>query len=410
MTSFFTTTAKSAKGKLALTLLGVVAVVAASAFAVYAATKKPDFKIVVTPASKTVVKGSAATFDLKVTPVRKFRAPLSLTVTGLPSGATPTWQLPDGRSLPRKRRGGPSVLPKGKKKAKLFVGTTDATPTGTYTVKVTGAGGGKKHSKKVKLTVAPVPTQGGGNNGGGTPGPGTTPPAEPEPQPQPTPSVAIVASPATHNILPGEKVSYDLDITRSNFSGSVNLSVSGLPPEADPTFTPANPVSGAEATLDVEIPAADTPTPGDYDLTITADGGSGVSGQAATELVVLEGGSFQMSNLAPAAFIPGATRAVELTFTNPNDFDIQVTNVQTTLASTSDPTNCPVADNFSIVDQYDGQAPLTIPANANAVTLTTLGVTDTDEWPQVQMLNTTSNQDGCKGVSVNLGFAGDGTR
>jgi hypothetical protein len=397
MTSFLTTTAKSAKGKLALTLLGVVAVIGASAFAVYAATKKPDFKLAVTPASKTVVKGAAVSYDLKVTPVRKFKAPLSLTVRGLPAGARATWQLPDGRSLPRPRRGSASVLAKGKKKAKLFVGTTDATPTGTYTLKVSGAGGNKKHSKKVKLTVAPVPAN---------PGTGNPQPAEPEPQA----SVAVVASPATRNILPGETVSYNLDIARSNFSGTVNLSVSGLPTGANPTFTPANPVSGATATLAVELPAAANPTRQPYDLTIIADGGGGVTGSAATELVVEDGSPFTMSNLAPAAFTPGATRPVELTFTNPNSFDIQVSNVQAAVQSTSDQTNCPAGTNFSIADQYDGPSPLTIPANANGTKLSDLGVTDPEMWPQVEMLNTPSNQDACKNKILNLSYSGDAVR
>lgn len=406
MTSFFTTTAKSAKGKLALTLLGVVAIVAASAFAVYAATKKPDFKIVVTPSSKSVVKGNAANFDLKVTPVRKFKKPLSLTVRGLPSGATTAWKLPDGRSLPRKSRGGPSVLAKGKKKAKLVVGTTDAAP-GTYTVKVTAAGGGKTHSKKVKLTVEPVPAQGGGTTNP-PPGGGTTQPSEPEPQPQPTPSVAIVASPASHDILPGESVSYDLDITKSNFSGPVNLSVTGGPTGANYDFTPANPVSGTDATLDVELPAAVTNQAGDYDLTITADGGSGVTGAAATELIVLDGSPFTMSNLAPTAFQPGATRDIELTFTNPNDFDIKANNVQVALGST-DKAGCVAADNFQITDGYDGPADLTIPANSTK-TLTELGVAQAD-WPQVQMLNLpTTNQDACKGALLTLSYTGDATR
>lgn len=403
MTSSLTTTAKRAKGKLALTLLGVVAVIASGAFAVYAATKKPDFKIAVTPASDTVVKGAAADYDLKVTPVRKFRAPISLTVSGLPRGASTSWQLPDGRSLPRKRRGGATVLPKGKKKAKLFVGTTDATPAGTYTLKVTGAGGTKKHSRKFKLTVAPVDAGNGGGNTGGTP---STPPAEPEPQA----SVAIVAAPASHDVLPGEDVSYDLDITRSNFSGPVDLSVSGLPAGANHSFTPANPVTGAEATLDVDLPASVTNQAGDYDLTITADGGSGISGQAATELVVLDGSPFTMGNVAPAAFTPGATQPVELTFSNPNSFDIKVSNLQVALDDTTDEVGCPAATNFTIAAQYSGPAELTIPANASGIELSDLGVTDSALWPRVQMLNTTSNQDACKGESVNLDLSGEATR
>jgi hypothetical protein len=407
MTSLLTTTAKSAKAKLALTLLGVVAIVAASAFAVLAATKKPDFKLVVTPTTKTAVKGAAASYDLKVTPVRKFRAPLALTVSGLPRGASASWQLPDGRSLPRQRRGGASVLPKGKKKAKLFVGTSDSTPTGTYTVRVTGAGGGKRHSKRVKLTVAPVPTN-EPQPGPDEPQPG---PSEPQPgpaEPQPQASVAIVASPVTRDILPGEEVSYDLEITRSNFSGPVDLSVSGLPTGANPTFTPANPVSGADATLDVELPAAAAPAPDDYDLTITADGGGGVTGAAATELVVLDGGPFTMSNVAPTAFEPGATRNIELTFTNPNDFAIKASDVQVALGST-DKAGCVAADNFAITSAYAGPAELTIPPSST-VELSDLGVAEA-QWPQVRMLNLpTTNQDACKGAVLTLAYTGDATR
>jgi hypothetical protein len=401
MTSLLTTTAKSAKAKLALTLLGVVAIVAAGAFAVYAATKKPDFKIAVTPTSKTVVKGAATNYDLKITPVRKFKKALSLTVTGLPRGATASWQLPDGRSLPRRSRGGPSVLPKGKKKAKLFVGTADSTPTGTYTVKVTAAGGGKKHSKRVKLTVAPVPAPGGNNTGGGV-----TQPSEPEPQPQPQPqparTLAVVATPDTRDVVQTDSTTYAIELTRAGgLSGASTMSVSGLPAGATASFSPASPVAGSDTTLTIDT-VETTPT-GTYELTVQG-AVDGVSGSGVTDLVVQPRQNFTIEGDLAGPLYPGAAASdLDLTLTNPYDFDIKVESLNVSLSTTQP--GCDAATNYSVT-QASATFPLTLPPGESDLGSLS-GVTSV---PKVQMLETGSDQGACAGAPLDFDYTGMATK
>jgi len=58
------------------------------------------------------------------------------------------------------------------------------------------------------------------------------------------------------------------------------------------------------------------------------------------------------------------------------------------------------------VTQYSGPYPLAVPAHGNA-TLSSLGVAS-GKFPQVQMIDTATNQDGCKGATLTLAYSGSG--
>ncbi len=77
----------SARRRLCLTLLGVLALSGISAYAVFAAGGKPDFSIAASPSSQTVSQGQATTFTVTVTRANGFTGPVSLAASGLPSGA-----------------------------------------------------------------------------------------------------------------------------------------------------------------------------------------------------------------------------------------------------------------------------------------------------------------------------------
>src|SRR5204863_6421889 len=115
-----------------------------------------------------------------------------------------------------------------------------STPTGTYTLTITGGSGSLTHTTTVTLVVYSPP------------------------------DFTLSASPPSRTVTPGGSTSYGVKISPAGgFTGSVTLSVSGLPSGANGSFTP-NPAT-TSSTLAVTT-GPGTPT-GTYTLTIT--GGSG---------------------------------------------------------------------------------------------------------------------------------------
>ena len=64
---------------------------------------------------------------------------------------------------------------------------------------------------------------------------------------------------------------------------------------------------------------------------------------------------------------------------------------------------CTAAD-FTVT-QYSGPYPLAVPPGTSS--LSGLGV-PAAAWPQVGMLDTSANQDGCKGATLQLSYSGSG--
>ncbi len=100
-----------------------------------------DFAVSSSPSSRTIGQGQATSYDVMTTLVAGTAQPVSLTVSGLPSGATasftPATITPSGIST-------------------LFVTTTTTTPSGSFPLTINGSGGGVTKSVTVDLTIAPV--------------------------------------------------------------------------------------------------------------------------------------------------------------------------------------------------------------------------------------------------------------
>jgi hypothetical protein len=113
-------------------------------YAVMICPCKPDtdFGIDATPDTQTVIQGNSTTYTVTVTSIFGFSSPVTLTVAGLPAGATATF-VPN------------PVTPTGS--SIMTVNTATTTPIGTYTLIITGNGGGKTHSTNVVLIVNPAP-------------------------------------------------------------------------------------------------------------------------------------------------------------------------------------------------------------------------------------------------------------
>ncbi len=85
---------------------------------------------------------------------------------------------------------------------------------------------------------------------------------------------SVGATPATQTVQTGSSTSFNVNVTPSgSFTSTVNLSVSGLPANATPTFTPASVANGSGAST-LNITTNSFATPGSYPLTITGVGGA----------------------------------------------------------------------------------------------------------------------------------------
>jgi hypothetical protein len=101
-----------------------------------------DYSLAAAPSALTVTAGNTATYTSTVTPVNGFAGSVTLMASGLPSGATASFN--------------PASI-NGSGSSTLSLATSLSTPAGTYPIIVTGTSGSLSHSATVDLTVASVP-------------------------------------------------------------------------------------------------------------------------------------------------------------------------------------------------------------------------------------------------------------
>jgi len=265
----------------------------------------------------------------------------------------------------------------------LSVTTAAGTPVGTYTLKVTGTGGKVSRSVTAGLTVND-PLSG---------------------------FLSMSVSPASATLAPGSAAAYAVQLLRTNLSGTVTFRVLGaLPSGMTAAFSPSS-SNGTSSTLQVTTAAA---IPDDtYTLYLVASGNDGHNetryAYASVQLVIkTTGRSFAISGHLEGLLAPGLTLPLELNLNNPNKKSISVTNLSVTLKSVTKAAGetrpCTTSD--YAVSQYSGGHPLVI-AGSTTTNLTQLGVSS-GQRPQIQFLSTSSNQDGCKGATLQLSYSGSG--
>ncbi len=106
-----------------------------------------DFSVSVSPDSGSVTQGGSTSATVTITSVGDFSETVSLSASGLPSGATATFTPLSGT---------PSFA------SQIEISTISTTPAGTYTITITGTGGGKTHSCTYEFTVmsaVPIPPE-----------------------------------------------------------------------------------------------------------------------------------------------------------------------------------------------------------------------------------------------------------
>lgn len=191
------------------------------------APASPDFVVSMTPNSRTVAPGGSTTFTVTVTAVAGFSGQVGLVVSGLPNGATAT---PNPNSI------------SGSGSYTVTVTTSATTPAGNYAISVTGTSGALTHTASANLVVAQA-------------------------------DFAISASPSSRQVRHGSSTYYTVTITPSGgFTGSVALSVSGLPSGATASFSPASVTGSGSSRLTIRT-SSSTPR-ATSTLTITGNSGA----------------------------------------------------------------------------------------------------------------------------------------
>ncbi|HEY3127212.1 MAG TPA: hypothetical protein VGK07_09120, partial [Candidatus Limnocylindria bacterium] len=206
---------------------------------------RSDFAISAIPSSQTVVQGSSTTYTVTTQATSGAPRPVSLSVSGLPAGATGSFNPASVNA------GGTSIL---------TVSTTTATPAGTVGLVIAGSytSPPTTHSTAVSLTVvtAPVPDD-----------------------------FAISASPAAQSIVQGSSTSYTVSTqVASGTAQTVSLSVSGLAAGATASFNPTSVTAGGSSVLTVATTT--TAATGTFTLSITGQYPSGPTHSTAVSLTV----------------------------------------------------------------------------------------------------------------------------
>jgi hypothetical protein len=279
------------------------------------AVTSPNFSLSASPSSVTVVQGNSGNTTISVTPSGGFTGSVSLSASGLRSGVTASFGTNPTTST--------SVL--------TFTASATAT-TGTATVTITGTSGALSHSTTVTLTVNSAST---GN-------------------------FSLSASPSSQTVTAGNSASYTATITPSGgFTGSVTLSVSGLPSGATARFS-VNPVAGSgNSTLTVNT-SSSTPT-GSYTLTITGTSTSPSLTHSTTVTLVVN--SFSVSATPSSETVVRGSKATYTVKVTPiNGFtgtvSFRVSGLPTNSTATFNPTSV----------TGSGTSTLTITTNSSTTT------------------------------------------
>jgi hypothetical protein len=187
-----------------------------------------DFSVSASPSSQSAVQGGNVSYTASISALNGFSDVVNLSVSGLPSGASASF-------FPTSITGSGSST--------LTVTTAAGTPVGAYTVSIKGATATINHSVTVNLTV----TSAG--------------------------DFSLSDSPTTLQISRGSKGTDTVSVAAlQGFTGTVSLSLSGLPSRTSASWNPSTVSGSGSSTLTIQVnkPART----GTYNLNITGTSGN----------------------------------------------------------------------------------------------------------------------------------------
>ena len=211
------------------------------------------FSILASPFAVSGAQGSQARWTVSTTVNNGFNNSIALSASGLPSGATVSFN-PSTLSAP------------GSGSATMTVALASNTPTGTYAITITGNGGGIQQSTVTTLKV----TAGTG-------------------------SFSISASPSSLSVAQGSQGTSTITTTISgNFNSAIALSATGMPPGVNVSFNPSAIAAPGNGTATMTITVASSAPTGTYTFTVSGNGG-GIQQNATITLTIMGAPSFTIS-------------------------------------------------------------------------------------------------------------------
>ncbi len=196
-----------------------------------------DFTISASPTTTAVAPGDQTTYSVTLSLASGSATSVSLSVSGLPSGANSAFNPPLGQ---------PAFT------SSMTITTQASASSGSYDLTIIASGGGKTHSVTVRLVVSAQA------------------------------DFSITTATPSQTGSQGQSVAYIIQVNPAgSFNSPVILTVSGLPRDAIGAFDPASGTPPVTSTLRVNL--GDRSTSGAYTITVTATGG----GKAKTLSLVL---------------------------------------------------------------------------------------------------------------------------
>ncbi len=195
-------------------------------------TQSGGFSIAVAPTSATVNLGGNATLTTSVAVQGGFNAPVTLSLSGLPTGVSGTFS---------------SSTITGAGNPTLRITASSSATAGNYTVNVNGSSGSIISTSSFSLAVSSSTST--------------------------TADFSISASPNSQTVTAGNSTSFTVNISAINsFTGTVGLVESGMPSGMLAGCSPSSITSAGSCTLNVSTTSS-TPA-GTYTLSITGTSGS----------------------------------------------------------------------------------------------------------------------------------------
>ena len=186
-----------------------------------------DFSVTTTPATQSVAAGGSLSYTATIAPNHGFNGNVALMVTGLPNGATASFDQS-------------TVMGPGNSNVTLH--TTNATAPGTYTAILTATSGAITHIANIQFEVTPAP------------------------------DFALSVTPPSQTVTGGQNATYTATVTPSNgFNSTVTFGVSGAPSHTTASFD-HDTVTGSGSVHLTVVPTLSA-SAGAYTLTITGTGG-----------------------------------------------------------------------------------------------------------------------------------------
>jgi hypothetical protein len=217
------------------------------------AVAQPSFSITAAPSSETVTAGGSTAYTATVGALSGFTGTVTLSVSDLPSGASGSFS--------------PAAISTSGSST-LTITTTSGTAAGTYTVAITGTSGSTQQSLTATLVINAAST----------------------------PSFTLSSTPSSETVTAGGSTTYTATVgALSGFTGTVTLSVSGLPTGASGSFSPATISTSGSSTLTITTTSGTAA--GTYTVTIT--GTSGSTQRTSTATLVINAAATPNFTLSP---------------------------------------------------------------------------------------------------------------